>query len=104
MELKKTIFSILMSVLESLRGKIHREKGTIKAYKSYAKKGRHDFEKTNGVHLRKDQCISETELLELSRCRSINDAIRVLEGPMYPDGYVLRIAYIWEYYENIDIK
>lgn len=99
----KTIFSFLMDCLELLRGKIHRKKGTIKAYKSYEKKGRHDFEKTHGVHLRKEQCIPETKLLEFSNCHSVDDAIRALEGPMYPDGYVLRIAYIWEYYENIDV-
>lgn len=100
----KTIFSFLMDCLEILQGKIHREKGTIKAYKSYERKGRHDFQKTNGVHLRKEQCLPETKLLMLMSCRSANEVVRVLEDTMYPDGYVLRVAHIWEYYETVDVK
>lgn len=99
-----TFFSLLLECLDFLRVQISREKGTIKVYKSYEKKARHDYQKTYDIRLRKNQLIPDSKLLELSDCHSIDDAIKKLEDQLYPDEYVLRIAYIWEYYENVNIS
>lgn len=99
----KALLNLIGEFLEILLGRIHLEKGSMKAYKSYERKGRRDYQRMNGVHLRKDQCVPESSLLVLRNCHSFNEAVKRLDGPAHPDEYVKRIACIWNYYEDFNI-
>lgn len=100
----KTICCLLDEFSSILLGRISHERGTIKAFKSYERKASRDFQRTNGIRLNKSQRIAGYVLLDIKNCSVSRDVIEVLKKHDYPDGYVLRFAHIWEYYEHVNIE
>jgi len=99
-----TIIQLIGEFIDALLGRINRKRGSVKAFRSYDRKARRDFQKVNGIHIGKAQRITEVDLLDIKCCRTADDVIKVLEKHDYHDGYVLRFAHIWEYYEHINTE
>ena len=104
MKLSVSIISFLRQMIGTLLNRVHvQQKSSIAAYKSYERKARHDFQKTNKVSLARSERLTPAALLRLNDCHTVNDAIKMLENTASPDTYIIRLAYIWDYYEHIDI-
>ena len=72
----RTILTILGECLDSLSGKISYKKDTVKAFKSYERKARHDYQKANGVRLTRLQRITQADLLKIRNCDTIEALMR----------------------------
>lgn len=99
----KKLLAILDDAIQTWFDRMRpKEKSSIRAFKWYEKKARRDFERTNGVKLRKDQLLKETDLLELAQYRSYDDALQKLRVHGLHEGYISRLVCIWHYYEIVD--
>ena len=97
LELIKQLFGVLLV-------QIHvQERSCPSAYLSYEKKGRYDYQKKNKIHLRTDERLAPSALLRLKNCQTIEDAIQALDNGTSPQGYLVRVVYLWFYYEHIDL-
>jgi len=100
-----SILGLLKSSIETLLSRIHvPQKSTISAYKFYEKKARRDFKRTNGVSLGKNERLTPAALLCLKNCRTIDEAMQMLNNGTSPRTYIVRLAYVWNYYENVDVN
>ena len=99
-----SIISFLRQLIGAMLSRVRvQQKSSIVAYKSYEKKARHDFQRTNKVPLDKSERLTPAALLCLNDCRTVDEAIKILENGVSPDTYIMRLVYIWDYYEHIDI-
>lgn len=98
-----SIISFFKQIFGTPLGRIFvKQKSSIAAYKSYEKKARHDYERANKIRLQKNERLTPAALLCLNDCKTPNEAIKHLENDTSPDAYILRLVYIWDYYEHID--
>lgn len=97
-----TISKLICEISDFFHKRIYPERGTIKALKSYEKKARRDFQKTNKIRLRQEQRITDTALLEVRNCSDVENVKMVLAA--HPEGYIRRFVFIWHYYEHINIE
>lgn len=96
--------SLLKQVFSFLSDQIFISKrASISAYKRYERKARHDFQRQNKVRLGKNEQLTPASLLCLDTCHSVDEAIKKLENNGCPDAYIIRLVYIWDYYEHIDV-